>query len=938
MYFLRPAKALLLIVFCLLLASGSVALAQQYTISTFAGGSPPPTPVAALNTSIGPPQRVAMDSSGNLYFGSLNCVFKISPSGQMTLVAGTSRPGYSGDGGPAVKAQLNEPQGLAVDASGNLYIADSLNSVIRMVSPSGIINTIAGNGTPGYSGDGGLATQAQLQFPGGIAIDNYGNIDIADTTNNVIRQVFPGGNIITFAGVGVAGYAGDGAPATAAYLSHPADVAVDPSGNVYIADTENAVIRQVTTDNNIHTFAGDNTLGSSGDGGISTNAQLTQPQGVASDSSGNIYIAEYGDGRVRKVTVTKTVVTSGTISTIAGNGLFGFSGDGGAATSAMLAGAWSLTVDSSGNVYVADLQNYRIRKISGTTISTIAGNGLYSYSGDGGLAATSEMNAPHAVAVDAKGNVYVADTNNDGVRAITPQGLIYTLAGDSAPGYGGDNGPSGSAQLNHPQGVAVDAAGNVYIADTINERVRVVSPTGVISTFAGSGKGGYGGDGGPATSALMNQPRGLALDSSGNLYIADFYNSVVRKVSKGIITTVAGIGTSGFSGDGGQATAAQLFNPVAVAVDALGNLYISDSGNYRIRVVSPKGIINTIAGNGTSVSTGDGGLAVNAQLAAPAGIVVDAAGNIYFSDGPTRIRKIGPDGTISTIAGNGSIGYSGDGGPAAGAQFNALAGLALGAANNIYVADAGNNAIRLLQPVSFNLTIGSVVNSASLAGGPVAPGETVVVFGSGLGPAQLQQAPAGTVPTTLAGTRVLFNGVPGPVLYTWTTQVAAVVPFATTGTNVQVQVQYQSQTSTSANVTLAPVAPGLFTMNSSGQGQALVFNSNGSLNSASNPASPGSTISLFATGLGVTSPAGVDGSLNPSGASDPQPVQKVTATVAGQGATVTSAVGAPGLVAGVTQVNVQVPTGIPPGAAVPVFVQAGGASSQTGVTIAVGGS
>jgi uncharacterized protein (TIGR03437 family) len=246
----------------------------------------------------------------------------------------------------------------------------------------------------------------------------------------------------------------------------------------------------------------------------------------------------------------------------------------------------------------------------------------------------------------------------------------------------------------------------------------------------------------------------------------------------------------------------------------------------------------------------------------------------------------------------------------------------------------------LLQPVSFNITISSVENSASLATGSIAPGEVVAVFGSGLGPAQLQSYTAvnGLIPTSLAGTRVLFNGVPAPILYTWATQVAAVVPYATTGSNVQVVVQYQNQTSTSANVALASSVPGLFTVNSSGQGQAVALNSNGSLNSASNPASPGSTITLYATGLGLTTPAGVDGSLNPSGAGDPQPQLKVTATVAGQAATVTSAAGASGDIAGVIQITVQIPSGIPAGAALPVFVQAGGVSSQTGVTIAVGGT
>ena len=877
-----------------------------------------------------------MDSSGNLYFTSINCVFKLDATGTLTLIAGTSRPGYSGDGGAATSAQLNGPQGLAVDSLGNIYVADSLNHSVRMVSPSGVINTLVGTGTPGYTGDGGLANGAQLDLPGGLAFDQYGNLYIADTANNVIRIVTPAGNILTFAGIASAGYSGDGAAANLAQLSSPTDVAVDSMNNVYIADTNNSVIRQVTTDNNIHTFAGDNTLSvmpgnprSSGDGGAATSATLNQPHGVAVDSSGNVYLSEFGDSKIRKI-------TKGIISTIAGTGTYGYTGDGSTATSAELANPWGLSVDSSGNVYIADLANYRIRKIAGTNISTVAGTGLFSYSGDGGPAARSQMNGPRGVAIDAAGNLYIADTGNNGVRKVA-KGAISTLAGSVIAGFAGDNGPAISAQLNAPQAVAADAAGNVYVADTVNNRIREISAAGIITTFAGSGTAGYAGDNGPAANAQLNAPRGLAVDKSGNVYIADFNNNVVRKVSQGTIVTVAGTGALGFSGDGGQATAAQLNGPVSVAVDGAGDLYISDYNNYRIRMVSPKGIINTIAGSGTSVSTGDGGPAVNAQLAAPGSLVVDSSGNLYFVDSATRVRKISPDGTIATIAGNGTIGYSGDGGLSLSAQLNSPSGLALDASNNLYIADTGNNAIRLLQPVSFNLTISSVVNSASLAGGPISPGEVVVIFGSGLGPAQLTSSTAvnGVLGTSLAGTRVLVNGVAAPLLYTWATQVAFVVPYATSGSTAQVVVQYQNQTSTSASVSVGASSPALFTSNTSGQGQAAAFNQDGTLNSASNPAKAGSTITLFATGTGQTSPAGVDGLVTPSTGTAPQPVQNVTVVIGGQPAMVLSAANAAGSVAGVTQIKAVIPSQLPTGNAIPVFIQQGSVASPSGVTIAV---
>jgi uncharacterized protein (TIGR03437 family) len=918
-HFLKPNKNLFRIGAALLLG-GSFALAQQYSISTIAGGVPPATPAPAAGTSIATPQRTTVDPSGNVYFTSLNCVFRVDTSGNLTLIAGTSRPGYSGDGGPAVNAQLNGPQGLAIDTEGNLYVADSLNNVVRMVS-GGIITTVVGNGTAGYSGDGGLAVNAQLNGPNGMTIDKSDNLYIADTSNNLVRQVaLPSGTIVTFAGVLYPGYSGDLYAATAAQMYGPTDVAVDSSGNVYIADTGNGLIRQVATTGDISTYAG-STSGATtgitlGDGGAADMAILNQPVGVAVDSAGNLYISEFGDARIREVTVTKLI-----INTIAGTGAYGFFGDGSKATSALMAGPRGISLDSSGNIYVADFWNDRVRKISSGTMSTIAGDGVYSSSGDGGPAALAQLNTPRGVAVDPAGNVYVADTLNYRVRQINPSGVINNFAGNGSAGSSGDGSPATSAELTQPQGLTADAAGNIYIVDSVNHRVRVVARNGVISTIAGNGTPGYSGDGGPATSAQLNAPRGVAVDASGNLYIADFNNNAVRKVSNGTITTVAGNGSLGFSGDGGPATSAQLHAPVAVAVDLAGDLYISDLQNYRIRMVTPNGIINTIAGNGTSVATGDGGPAINAQLAAPGGLIADPSGNLFIADSVAVIREITPDGTIHTIAGNGTVGYSGDGGPSLVAQFNGITGIAMDKSGNIYVADSGNNAVRMLQPVGYGLVITSVANSASLATGAVAPGELVVLFGNGLGPAQIAVNPLpGSIiysPGQPAGgfddTRILFNGVPAGILYTWVTQVAAVVPASISGSSVQVVAQYGDQTSAPISIPVAASAPGLFTANSSGTGQASAVNQDGTLNSASNPAKVGSQIRLFATGV---------------------PASGLTVTIGGQVAGPPAEFLSGSLPPGLTQLTLQIPSGISAGQ-VPVVVQAGGVSSQSGVTIAV---
>lgn len=925
---MRYAKSL---TFLALLTPCSFAFAQQYVISTIAGGGPPYTPAVGVNVSIGQPLRVAADSSGNIYFSSSNSVFRLDAGGTLTLVAGNSKPGFSGDGGPATNALLNSPQGLAVDAAGNVYIADSGNNRVRKVSPSGVITTVAGNGSPGLSGDTGPATSAQLHLPSGVAVDSSGNLYIADTANYVVRKVTADGIITSFAGNTLTGYAGDGVPAYDAVFSSIEDVAVDANGNVYIADTGNGAIRKVDSTATITTVAGTGVSAYSGDGGQATKAQLYSPYSVALDSSGNMYIAEYADSRIRKVT------SQGTISTIAGTGAAGYGGDNGPAASAQLNSPEGVAVDAAGNVYIADVWNNRIRKISSSgTISTVAGNGLISYSGDGFAAIHAQLNAPEGVAVDAAGMVYISDTANNRVRAISPGGVINTIAGNGTAGSSGDGGPAASAQLNQPLGLALDAAGNLYIADFGNSRVRKVSPGGAISTVAGTNSSGYAGDGGPATNAELSEPFGVAVDGAGNLYISEFGNSRVRKVSAdGTITTVAGTGSTTYGGDGGPATNAALKGPEGVALDAAGNLYIADTGNHRIRQVSPAGIITTVAGTGAPGVSGDGGQATEAQLVAPSTVTVDVAGNLYIADESSRIRRVAPDGTIATIAGSGVRGYAGDGGPATNAQLNSPAQIAVDPAGELYVADAGNSAVRLLAPVSYGTKIAAVTNGADSVDGPIAPGEVVVLYGSGLGPSQLQtyQLDAdGAVGTNLGGTRVLFNGTPAPILYTWATQVAAVVPYAVNGSTAQIIAQYQNQTSAPLTISVDPSAPGLFTLDSSGKGQAAAFNQDGTANHAGNPAAAGSTIVLFATGAGETTPAGVDGlPANPA-------ALPVAVTIGGITVQAQSAGGVPGLAPGVIQIRAQIPSGVVAGGQVPVSVQVGDSSSQRGVTIAVSGS
>jgi uncharacterized protein YjiK len=686
----------ILVVFACLLTFAATSLAQN--IHTVAGGAVPNN-VPATSIGLVVPYGAVVDSAGNFYFtAGLDCVFKVAPSGTLTVVAGNGIRGFSGDGGPATSASLYNPEGLAVDAAGNLYIADSTNNRIRKVDPSGIITTVAGNGTYGYSGDGGPATSASLYNPHGVAVDGSGNIYIADTYNQVIRKVDASTHdITTVAGSGSSGFGGDGKVATdsTVKLLFPTDVALDTSNNLYIVDSLNYRIREVDHSTQvITTVAGTGSVGYSGDGGLAVNATLDYPQGVAVDGSGNFYIADYQNSAIRMVSVS-----THKISTVAGNGTFGFSGDGGPATTANLDYPQAVAVDGSGNLYITDTGNQRVRKVTYAThdISTLAGNGGGGFYGEGGPGTSAGMTSPSDLATDSAGNVYIVDAPDARIlKWDASTHIISTVAGNGVGGcYGtcGDGGPATSASFGYPGGVAVDGLRNIYIADEVNNDVRMVDasthdistvtsafePTGVavdtagnlyfagpgsnyiqeydatthaLSIVAGSYTRGYSGDNGLATAAELNSPEGVAVDSDGNLYIADTGNNCIRRVdhTTQIITTVAGNGTYGFGGDGGPATSANLGEPMHVAVDSLGNLYIADWGNNRIRKVDhATQIITTVAGNGTYGFSGDEGPAIDAMLANPSGVAVDSAGNIFLGDTNNgRVRRV--DATVMAPA------------------------------------------------------------------------------------------------------------------------------------------------------------------------------------------------------------------------------------------------------------------------------------------------
>ncbi len=390
-------------------------------------------------------------------------------------------------------------------------------------------------------------------------------------------------------------------------------------------------------------------------------------------------------------------------------------------------------------------------------ITTIAGTGIAGFSGDIGQATAAELHNPNGISLDATGNIYIADYRNNRIRMINTAGIITTIAGNGIGGYSGDGGQATAAELRGPDEIKFDLLGNIYISDVQNQRIRKVNTAGIISTIAGSGAGGFGGDGGPATAAQLTWPNGIAIDISGNLYIADTWNQCVRMVNTaGIITTIAGVPLSGvgYSGDGGPATAAQLYYPCGVTLDATGNLYISDNTNNRIRKINTVGIINTVVGTGVAGFSGDGGQATAAELNGPYnGIVFDALGSFYIPDyGNNRIRKVNTLGIISTIAGNGIAGFSGDGGSAVLAKLNGPSAVALDSSLcNLYIADVVNNRIR---KVSFSATV--MANSTAICSGTTATltasNANTYTWSTGADTSTILVSPVSTSSYTITGT------------------------------------------------------------------------------------------------------------------------------------------------------------------------------------------
>ena len=780
---------------------------------------------------------VAADSAGNLFIaGQDNRIRRVDARTHLiATLAGSGSSGYSGDGFDAASASLNRPDGVAVDSAGNVFIADTGNHRVRRVDArTRIITTLAGNGIAGYAGDSGAASGANLNSPSGVAVDAGGNLFIADAGNYRVRRVDARtGVITTVAGNGNDGFIGsqNGVPATSTGMS-PVGVAVDGAGNLFIADPifTNSRVRRVDPQTGVILLvAGNGTSSYSGDGGPATSAGLNEPQGVAVDNTGNLLIADTGNNRVRRVafytgprlvlsqpSVSFTMGGSQTVTVTSSGAALGFT----ASASTASGGAWlsvapaggvtpaTLTVSVDATALAAATYGGNIVLAAGTSgttvmpvslssapslgppiIQTVAGNGGAGFTGDNGPATSASLKSPVNVAVDGAGNLFIADSANYRIRRVDAgTGVITTVAGNGTNNYAatGDGGPATSAGLASLAAVAVDSAGNLFLAGG-NRIRRVDAQTHIITTVAGSDGSGYTGDGFDAASASLNGPLDVAVDSAGNLFIADTGNHCIRRVDARtrIITTVAGNGSSGFAGDGGAATNSNLNRPSGVAVDTGGNLFIADAGNYRVRRVDGRtGVIATVAGNGDDgFIGGQNGVPATSTGMSPVSVAVDAAENLYFADPVftnSRVRRVDPQtGVVLLVAGNGTDGYSGDGGPATSASLDSPQGVAVDNAGNLLIADTGNNRIRqvvfstgprlVLSPPALSFTTGgsqtvSVTSSAAAL-------SFAAVASTTSGGNWLSVSPS--TATTPASLSIAAGALPAPGSYSGTVTISA---------------------------------------------------------------------------------------------------------------------------------------------------------------------
>ncbi len=645
---------------------------------------------------------------------------------------------------PAAAPSTGAP-GAAVTGPPEPYVPPKPVPLAAPVSLPAIVVNIAGTGALGDSGDSAQAAVAEFRSITGVGVGPSGEIYVSDASASKVRRIRPDGIIETFAGTGVRGFSGDGGPAAQAMLTDPSRITVDGAGAVFIAELDR--IRRVGGDGRISTVMGDGQPGSEGDGGSAARARTAGNAGMAIDGDGNLFIAERATHRIRRID------TQGIVWTVAGTGVIGSTGDGGDAVIAQLNQPVDVDVDALGAVLIAELGGNRIRRITPDgTIHTLAGTGVAGDRGDGGPAAQAELNGPQAVMADSDNAVFVGDWNNRRVRRISPDGTIKTVAG-SPTGRDESGGLAIETRLILPLDLAPLPGGRLIVVEQGARRLRALEPAPaaaapveapvayeppaaalalpppipadpVAEVFAGRGDPGFDGEGSPRLDALFGAPRGLAIDGQGRLVMADTGNHRIRRIEfDGTVRTIAGTGEPGFAGDGGPATAAQVNRPSDVVVDSAGSLLVADAGNFRLRRIDRDGTITTLAGGPQPGSGGDGGPAGDAQLTEPSGLALDVRGSIYIADAPAhKVRAISPVGTISTFAGDGNPGAGGDGGRAVDAQVGFPQRVSIGADGDVYISQLQEGVVRR---VCRDGTIGSLVEDPSADTGTTGAGSAM---------------------------------------------------------------------------------------------------------------------------------------------------------------------------------------------------------------------
>lgn len=656
--------------------------------------------IAGAAVTFSQAEALSVDSAGNIFVAHTrdHTIRKVTAGGVVTTFAGVA--GISGvTNTSAGAARFNSPSAVAVGNSRNIYVADRDNHVIRKVDAAGVVTTLAGS--VGESGSqNGTGGAAKFSSPAGVATDRAGNIYVADTGNHVIRRVTQEGVVTNLAGfAGLSG--GANGAGTTARFNQPFGVAVDSAGNVFVADFANHSIRKITAGGAVTTLAG-STVGQSGSvDGTGAAAQFDSPTAVAVDSAGNVYVSDFANHAIRKVTA------AGVVTTLAGTA--GQSGNAdGVGPAARFSYPSGLAVDNAGNILVGDSQNHVIRRITAAGVVTTLAGAAGLFSSADGTGSAARFYSPLGVAVDGAGNVYIADTGNNTIRTVTATGVVTTLTGNALVSA---DGTSTAARFLFPNAVALDRSGNAYVADTLNHTIRKIANNGMVTTLAGS-SGQSGGADGTAAEARFNYPSGVAVDVSGNVWVADRDNHAIRRVTAaGTVTTLAGtLGQRGSSD--GQGSAARFDSPLGVVVDQTGDMIVTDSGNHTIRKVSAAGMVTVLAGSAGEAG-GVNGAGTASRFNFPAGIGLDGAGSFYVADRNNHtIRRVTPEGLVTTLAG--ATGLSGNAnGTGAAARFNFPSGVSVDSAGNLLVADRDNHVIR---KISRSGVVTTLAGTAGLPG------------------------------------------------------------------------------------------------------------------------------------------------------------------------------------------------------------------------------